>query len=95
MAIILSPIANFQQFFNNTGFLNAGGKLFTYANGTTNNQDTYSDSTGNTENSNPIVLDSSGRLPTDIWIEDSWSYTFVVTLPDGTTVLDQVDGIGG
>lgn len=55
------------QFFSNTGAVLSGGKIYTYEPGSTTNKTTYTDSTGNTANTNPVVLDSAGRA--SIWID--------------------------
>jgi hypothetical protein len=56
------------QFFDNNGIILSGGKIFTYAAGTTTPLATYTSSTGNTAHSNPIILDSAGRVPGgEIW----------------------------
>jgi hypothetical protein len=58
------------QFFDNNGDPLAGGKICTYAAGTSTPQAVYTDSTGGTPHSNPVVLDSAGRPPSgsgDIW----------------------------
>jgi hypothetical protein len=61
------------QFFNNVGKPLAGGKLYTCNPGTTcgpttttDLKDTYTDSSGETPNANPVVLDSAGRA--NIWV---------------------------
>ena len=56
------------QFFDNNGVILTGGKIFTYEAGTTTPLATYTSSTGNTAHTNPIVLDSAGRVPGgEIW----------------------------
>ena len=56
------------QFFTNTGAVLTGGKIYTYEAGTTTPLATYTSSTGNTAHTNPIVLDSAGRVPGgEIW----------------------------
>ena len=97
MAVFLSPVGGVAaQFFDNNGVILTGGKLFTYAAGTTTPQVTYTSSSGTTAHSNPIILDASGRVPGgEIWIT-SQSYKFV--LKDSTDVLiatyDNISGIG-
>ena len=97
MAVFLSPVGGVAaQFFSNNGVPLAGGKLFTYAAGTTTPQVSYTSSAGNTAHSNPIILDSAGRVPGgEIWIT-AQSYKFV--LKDSTDVLiatyDNVYGMG-
>jgi hypothetical protein len=97
MAVFLSPVGGVAaQFFSNNGVPLASGKLFTYAAGTTTPQVSYTSSAGNTAHSNPIILDSAGRVPGgEIWIT-SQAYKFV--LSDANNVLiatyDNIIGIG-
>jgi hypothetical protein len=98
MAVFLSPVGGVAaQFFTNTGSVLTGGKLFTYAAGTTTPQVSYTTSAGNVARTNPIVLDAAGRVPDggEIWLT-SQSYKFV--LKDSTDVLiatwDNISGIG-
>lgn len=56
------------QFFDNNGVPLAGGKIYTYEAGTSTPLATYTSSNGNTAHTNPIVLDSAGRVPGgEIW----------------------------
>ena len=56
------------QFFDNNGVILSGGKIYTYEAGTTTPLATYTSSTGVTAHTNPIVLDSAGRVPGgEIW----------------------------
>jgi hypothetical protein len=56
------------QFFDNNGNPLSGGKIYTYEAGTTTPLATYTSSTGVTAHTNPIVLDSAGRVPGgEIW----------------------------
>ena len=64
------------QFLDYSGAPLVGGKVYTYAAGTTTPQVTYTDSTGSTPNENPVPLDSRGEA--DIWLGDS-SYKFRLT----------------
>lgn len=73
------------QFFDNSGVPLAGGLLYTYAAGTTTPQATYTTNAGNVANTNPIILNSAGRPPNEIWLTDSVSYKFV--LQTSTSVL--------
>ena len=63
------------QFFTAAGVPLVGGKLYTYASGTTVPLATYTDSTGNTANANPIILDSRGEA--SVWFGPS-RYTLVL-----------------
>jgi len=80
MAVNLSPVGGVAaQFFDNSGNVLTGGKIYTYAAGTTTNQTTYTSATGVTAHSNPIILDASGRVPSgEIWLTDGLSYKFLV-----------------
>ena len=81
-----SPLAGAGwQFFTNSGVPLAGGLLYTYAAGTTTPAATYTTSVGNVANTNPIVLDSAGRTPAQIWLDSASSYKFI--LRDSTGVL--------
>ena len=46
------------QFFDGVGDPLVGGKLYTYASGTTTPLATYTDATGGSANTNPIILDA-------------------------------------
>jgi hypothetical protein len=98
MAVFLSPVGGVAaQFFTNTGAVLTGGKLFTYAAGTTTPLPSYTTSLGNVARTNPVVLDAAGRVPDggEIWIT-AQSYKFV--LKDSNDVLiatyDNVFGSG-
>jgi hypothetical protein len=75
------------QFFNNNGVPLAGGKIYTYAAGTTTPQATYTTNSGATPHSNPIILNSAGRVPAsgEIWLTVGVAYKFV--LKDSLDVL--------
>jgi hypothetical protein len=98
MAVNLSPYGGVgAQFLDNAGNVLTGGKIYTYAAGTTTNQATYTTSAGIIFHSNPIILDASGRVPSggEIWLTDGLQYKFV--LKDSNDVLiatyDNVIGI--
>jgi len=79
------------QFFDLNGAPLSGGKLYTYAAGTTTPLASYTDSTGNTANTNPIILDSRGEA--NVWLAGA-IYKFA--LYDSTNVLIwTVDNITG
>ena len=97
MSVNLSPLAGAAaQFLDNSGNVLTGGKLYTYAAGTTTPAATYTSNTGVTFHSNPIILDASGRVPSgEIWLAESISYKFL--LKDANEVLlgtyDNIVGI--
>ena len=59
------------QFFDNSGNPLSGGKIYSYEAGTSTPLPTYTSSTGITAHTNPIILDSAGRVPSggEIWNE--------------------------
>lgn len=85
------------QFFDTNGVPLSGGKLYTYTAGTTAPAVTYTTSAGTpgTENPNPIILDSAGRPPAQIWLPNSTSYKFVLTSSTDVPVWtkDNIPGI--
>ena len=82
MAAYLTPEPKL-QFFSNAGVPLAGGKLYSYAAGTTTPLATYADSSGSTNNPNPIILDSRGEAA--IWLGVQ-SYKFKLTTSDDTEI---------
>jgi len=79
------------QFFDANGAPLVGGKLYTYAAGSTTPLASYTDSTGNTANTNPVILDSRGEA--NVWLSGA-IYKFA--LYDSTNVLIwTVDNING
>ncbi len=97
MAVFLSPVGGAAaQFFNNNGVILSGGKLYTYAAGTTTPQVTYTSSSGVTAHTNPIILDSAGRVPGgEIWI-NSPPYKFVLNTSADVLIAtyDNITGLG-
>jgi hypothetical protein len=87
MSVSLSPYAGAgAQFFDNNGNPLAGGLIYTYSAGTTTPIATYTSSSGGTANANPIVLDSAGRTPAQIWLTEGSSYKFVLETALGVTI---------
>ena len=89
MAVTLTPSPK-MQFFTAAGLPLVGGKLFTYASGTTAPLVTYTDDTGNTANTNPVILDSRGEA--GVWLGPS-RYTFVLK-DSNDNLIWTVDGVG-
>ena len=88
MAVNLSPVGGVAaQFFTSTGAVLTGGKLYTYLAGTTTPAATYTTSNGATARTNPIVLDSAGRVPGsgEIWLTNGVGYKII--LKDSNDVL--------
>lgn len=97
MIVFLSPIGGVGwQFFDNNGVPLSGGLLYTYAAGTTTPQVTYTSSSGNTNHTNPIILNSAGRVPGgEIWL-NSGTYKFILKDSDNVLIAtyDNIYGIG-
>ena len=68
------------QFFDNNGVPLSGGKIYTYAAGTTTPLSTYTTASDSAFRTNPIILDSSGRVSDggEIWINIGQGYKFVL-----------------
>lgn len=96
MSVNLSPVAGVAgQFFDNNGVPLSGGKLYTYAAGTTTPQATYTNALGNVAHTNPIVLDSAGRVPGgEIWLTDGAQYKMVL-YTSASVLLGSWDNIIG
>lgn len=79
MAVFLSPLGGAaSQFFDDSGVPLSGGKLYTYKAGTTTPQTTYTSKAGTIAHSNPIILDSAGRVPGgEVWLDAAVSYKFI------------------
>lgn len=81
MAVNISPVAGAGwQFFDNNGVPLAGGLLYTYEAGTTTPAATFTTLAGNVSHTNPIVLDSAGRVPSggEVWLDTAQDYKFVL-----------------
>ena len=79
-----------QQIFGSDGLPLVGGKIYTYAGGTSTPIATYTDYTAATANTNPIILDSLGQA--NIWLINTTSYKFIVKDADDV-LLYTVDNI--
>lgn len=90
MAFTLTP-SPFMQFTTATGAPLVGGKIYSYAAGTTTPLATYTDHGGATANTNPVILDVRGEAA--IWLSTA-SYKFVLTDPLDV-VIWTADNLGG
>lgn len=96
MTVYLSAFAGAgAQFFTNDGQILSGGKIYTYTAGTSTPTNTYTSDVGVSLNANPIILDSSGRLPEDMWLSEGVKYRFVLTDSDNVQIrtYDDIPGI--
>ena len=99
MTVNLSMLAGAgAQFFDDTGVPLTGGKLYTYAAGTTTPQATYTTNAGSVAHTNPIVLNSAGRVASggEIWLTDAIAYKFVLETSTSVTIAtyDNITGNG-
>ena len=85
-SVLLSPVGNGQQFFDNNGVPLSGGLIYTYQAGSSTPLTTYTTNAGTTPNSNPIILDAAGRTPNEIWLQTGYSYKFILQTSAGTTL---------
>jgi hypothetical protein len=78
MTVNLSALAGAgAQFLDNNGNILSGGKLYSYAAGTTTPETTYTSASGSTAHTNPIILNSAGRVATgEIWLTEGVAYKF-------------------
>jgi hypothetical protein len=89
MSTSLSPMPKFIA-FTDAGLPLVGGKLYTYIAGTATPKATYTDNTGDTANTNPVILDAAGRA--NVWLS-SGLYKFI--MKDSTdAIIWTVDNIG-
>jgi len=86
MAVILS--APYSQFFDDNGDPLNGGKVYTYAAGTTTPKATFTDAGGGTQAANPIELDSAGRAA--IWVNGAYKFTVTDALGTPIRTVDNV-----
>jgi len=85
-SVLLSPVGNGQQFFDNNGLPLNGGLIYTYQAGSSTLLTTYTTVNGNIANTNPIVLDAYGRTPSEIWMQTGYSYKFVIQTSAAVTL---------
>lgn len=72
---VLAPAPK-AQFFAANGDPLVGGKVYTYAAGTTTPLATFTDASAATPNTNPIILDSRGEC--NLWYSNATSYKIVL-----------------
>lgn len=72
---VLGPVPK-AQFLTATGEPLVGGKVYTYAAGTTTPQATYTSASGVSANTNPVILDARGEA--NIWYTNGVSYKVVL-----------------
>jgi hypothetical protein len=94
--VYLSPVFNGQQLQTDQGVVLAGGLIYTYYAGTTTPAPTYTTNGGTVQNANPIVLNSAGRSPQEIWLPVGQLTKFIVTDSNGNAITpNNYDNISG
>jgi hypothetical protein len=95
--VSLSPIGNGVSFLGTSLVLLNGGFLNTYQAGTNTPLATYTTNAGNVTNSNPIILNSDGRPPQEIWLIQGNAYKFVLSdaLSNVIATYDNIVGADG
>lgn len=83
MTTELMPVPKQQYFDSPSGRPLSGGKLYTYAAGTTTPKATYTDAAGTTPQANPIILNSRGEPDSPIF----WSGAYKIALYDSSNNL--------
>jgi hypothetical protein len=80
MILALSSFAGVGwQLFDANGVPLVGGKIYTYEAGSSTPAATYTTYTGVTNHTNPIVLDSAGRVPGgQMWVVGGNSYKYIL-----------------
>ena len=96
MAYLLSPVCNESQIDDNGDPL-SGGTISTYLAGTSTPAPTYTDISGATPQTNPIVLNTLGLAPSTIWLDSGLIYKFIVKNSVGVVqrTLDNISGVSG
>jgi len=75
MTIVLST-PPYQAFYDSNGDPLNGGFIYTYIAGTLTPTPTYTDQGGLTQHTNPIELDSAGRI--EFWLDSAVSYKYII-----------------
>lgn len=88
----LAPLLK-QRFVDSDGNALAGGKVWSYAAGTTTPKATYTDETAAAANTNPIILNANGEA--DIWLASSYYKLVVMDSSDAVQyTVDRVSSVG-
>jgi len=72
---VLAPAPK-AQFFDANGNPLVGGKVYTYAAGTTTPLATFTDASASTPNTNPVILDARGEC--NLWFSTATSYKVIL-----------------
>lgn len=91
----LSPVLNDAQFSNTDAFL-VGGKIYTYAAGSSTPQTTYTSSSSISAQTNPIILNARGEVDNPIWLTEGLLYKLRLFDASNNFIreFDNVAGVG-
>ena len=81
------------QFLDNSGEPLSGGLVYTYQAGTLLPKTSYQSATMQAVNTNPVVLDSSGRA--NIWLDTSSTYYQIKVTDSLGNLIEMVDNVTG
>jgi len=97
MAVNLSPLGNGFNFLSVDGLPLNAGKIYTYQAGSSTPLTTYTDVNGLIANTNPIILGTDGRPPSEIWLSEGFFYKFILKDSSDVTIqtYDNLYGIIG
>ena len=93
-AVLSSAFGAGAQLFDNAGVVLSGGLIYTYQAGTTTLTPTWTTQNQTVANPNPIVLNSAGRVPQEVWTLNGTATKFVVC-DSSNNVLGTYDYIPG
>ena len=85
------------QLFDANGVPLTGGKIYTYEAGSSTPAATYTSYTGVANHTNPIILDSAGRVPGgQLWVNADLNYKFILKNSADASIAsyDNVPSIG-
>jgi hypothetical protein len=93
-SVNLSPLFNGITNFDSTGAILAGGLLYSYQAGSSTPLATYTTVNGTIANTNPVVLGTDGKLPQELWLQEGFSYKFVLQTAS-SVIVQTYDNIAG
>jgi hypothetical protein len=89
------PLGPFPQYFLADGTVNNGGLITFYETDLSTLQNTYSDEGLTVPNTNPVVLDASGRPTTDIWGGSAYGVVITDSLGANPRTVNNVEPYSG
>ncbi len=92
--VSISPVLTGQA-LDNQGNILSGGKIFAYEGGSFSVlATTYTTAAGDVANPNPIITDTSGRIPPMFLVIDQ-TYNITLAKSDGSTILETYENVSG